>query len=319
MHHAIAIDLGGTNLRAGLVTQEGKILNQEKVPAPSRLKIQESLEQIAAVIEKIRGAAQDKEIAGIALGIPGIVDIKKGIIYQAPHFPNWKNLEIRSCLEKKFATKVFVDNDCHMIARGEAWKGAGKGLENFMLLTLGTGIGGAIFWKGEILSGDSGFGGELGHIVIQAEGGRPCECGSRGCFEMYASSSGILYGIENDGDGAHNREQFLDRVGGVSKVTAEKLYEAAKEGDIFAHSVFKRMGTSLGIGVASLVNVTGIETIILGGGLSGAWDFFIEPLKEELARRTFREAAARVKMKRALLGDEAGLLGGTRAILTAMV
>ncbi|MBI2982064.1 MAG: ROK family protein, partial [Deltaproteobacteria bacterium] len=212
---------------------------------------------------------------------------------------------------------VVVDNDCHMIARGEAWKGAGKTLRNFMLLTLGTGIGGAIYWKGEILSGDSGFGGEVGHMVVQAEGGRSCECGSRGCFEMYASSAGVLHGIEKESDGGEDKRRFLDQIGGISRVTIDKIYDAAKEGDIFAHSVFQKMGTALGVGIASLVNVTGIETVILGGGVSGAFDFFIDPLKEELARRTYRETAARVTIKRATLGDEAGLLGGARTILTA--
>ncbi|MBI2082807.1 MAG: ROK family protein [Deltaproteobacteria bacterium] len=316
MNHAIAVDLGGTNLRVGLVSPEGEILFQDKVPSPSKLKTQESLEEIASVIQKVIEAGGRKKIAGIALGIPGIVDIKKGVIYQAPHFPNWKNLEIRSFFGKRFSTKVVVDNDCHMIARGEAWKGAGKGLESFMLLTLGTGIGGGIYWKGEILSGDSGFGGEVGHIVIETEG-RRCDCGSRGCLEMYASATGILHEIEKDTDGGENRRRFLEKIGGISKVTVEKIYHAAQEGDIYAHSLFQKLGKYLGIGIASLVNAIGIETVILGGGVSGAFDFFVDPLKEELARRTYKETARRVKILRAALGDEAGLLGGARSILTA--
>jgi glucokinase len=305
----IAVDLGGTNLRVGLVSSMGKVEAVEKIPSLAKQKTEDCLGQIAGSIQKILETINAKEVKGIALGIPGIVEQKTGVVYRSPHFPDWKSVEVRSFFEKKFKLPIKIDNDAHMIARGEGWKGAAQGLKNFLMFTLGTGIGGAIFIKGDVLYGDSGFAAEVGHIVIEREG-RLCGCGSKGCWETYASATGVIQGIELDKRQNSNRALFLEKVGKLGMLTVAKVYDLAKEGDLYAHQVFQRLGYHLGIGIASIVNVTGIETIILGGGVSQSWDFFIEPTQKELRERTYKETAHRIKIKQATLGEEAGLLGG---------
>lgn len=308
--YVIAVDLGGTHLRVGAVSSKGEVEFLEKIPSRSKAKTSEALEMIAASIQKVRDKimTEKKNIIGIGMGFPGIVDPKKGIVYRSPHFPDWKEVEVGSFFQKRFGLPVKIDNDCHMIARGEMWKGAAQGLKNLIFLTLGTGIGGGIVWKGDIVSGDSGFAGEVGHLVIEREG-RSCACGSQGCWEMYASATGILREVEDEVQQDSEREKMLEKAGGIEKITVAKIYESARDGNLYAHSVFKKLGYHLAIGIASLVNVTGIETIVIGGGVSRAWDFFIKPLQTELEERTYEESFKRLKLKRAERGDEAGLLG----------
>ena len=308
----ISVDLGGTSLRVGLVSAGGEVVRVEKVPSGARDPWEVTLGRIAELIEKV--AAGSNKISGLALGVPGIVD-RQGVVHSSPHFPDWKEVDVGAWFRKRFPWPVIVDNDAHMIARGEQWKGAGEGIENFIILTLGTGVGGAIVWKNGVVSGDSGFAGELGHMVIETEG-PACNCGSQGCFEMYVSATGILHWLET-GDRLDpvGRGKLLERFGGIGRITVDQIYDAAREGDITAHALFRRMGYFLGIGIASLVNVTGIETMILGGGVSQAWDFFIEPAKKELAERTYAETSARVQILKAQLGEEAGLIGGAVALL----
>lgn len=315
MDHVIAVDLGGTNLRVGLVSADGKVERVGKIPSESKDKSERTLERTVALVEKVAAGAD--AIAGLALGVPGIVD-REGVVHQSPHFPDWKSVAVGDYFRKKFPWPIVVDNDGHMIACGEAWKGAARGLENFILLALGTGVGGAICWKGEILRGDSGFAGEIGHMVIEMDG-PACHCGSQGCFEMYVSATGIRRLVEEGREiDQRGREFLLEKTGGLEKLTIEKIYHLATEGDICAHSIFKRVGYYLGIGIASLVNVTGIETVIVGGGVSQAWDFFIEPAKQEIFERTYPETARRIKILQAGLGDEAGLIGGAAAIFQKM-
>ncbi len=314
MSSIIAVDLGGTHLRVGVVSAEGEVQFVQKFPAGSKRKTNEILQEIAEKIVGVGSKIGWKQVSGLALGVPGIVETRTGTVYRSPHFPDWKSVPVGDYFREKFSTFVVVDNDAHMAARGEGWRGAAQNKQNFLLLTLGTGVGGAIVWQGKVVSGDSGFAGEFGHLVIETEG-PDCNCGSQGCFEMYVSATGIRRLIEEGREiDPGGREALLEKTGGLEKMTVEEIYHLAAEGDICAHSIFKRVGYYLGIGIASLVNVTGIETVVIGGGVAQAWDFFIEPAKKELAERTYAETARRVQILRAELGDNAGLIGGAAAI-----
>ncbi len=311
--YVISVDLGGTNLRVGAVRDDGLIEEREKRSSEAKATTSEILQNIEEAIRTIVRRLEEKQktIRGITLGFPGIVDSEKGIVYQSPHFPDWKNLVFVDYFRKKFPWPIKASNDANLAALGESWLGAGKGLKNFVMMTLGTGIGGGIMIDGKIFHGDHGFAGEIGHIVIEAEG-HECPCGSRGCLEMYVSTLGIRKLIET-ADDVLRKEQLLERVGGnLDKITVQALYELAREGDILAHSTFKKMGYYLGIGLATLVNTLGIENFVIGGGISEAWDFFVEVAKKELAARTYSETARYVKLLKAQLGDDAGLIGGAR-------
>jgi glucokinase len=317
MAHAyvIAVDLGGTNLRVGAVREDGSVEEKEKYDSEARSGSKAVLGRVAQAVKRIAGKIELRkgDVRGVALGFPGIVDGTKGIVYQSPHFPDWKHLDLLTYFKKELPWPIVVDNDANMAARGEGWKGAGQGLKNFVMLTFGTGLGGGIMAEGEILHGDRGFAGEIGHLGIEPEGHR-CACGSRGCLEMYVSAQGILKSVETTDDPA-GRDRLLARIGkSLEKLTVQDLHEAALDGDIFANITFKKMGRYLGIGIASLTNTLGIETFLIGGGIAQAWDFFIEAAKKELADRTYREIANRVQIKKAMLGDNAGLIGGGAAL-----
>jgi glucokinase len=305
----ISVDLGGTNLRVAAVTEDGMIADRVEEPSDARAGASAVLAKVARAVNALGEKVGRSRVRGVALGFPGIVDPVKGVVHRSPHFPDWKDLEILSFFKNELAWPVAVDNDANLAAQGESWKGAGRGLKNFLMMTLGTGVGGGIVIDGRLLHGDRGFAGEIGHICIETNGPE-CACGSRGCLETFVSATGILR-LAEASDQVDGREQLLAKIGKpLARTTVKDLYEAALDGDIFANTLFKKMGYYLGIGLASLVNVLGTETVILGGGVAEAWDFFIEPAKKELAQRTYEETARSVRLLKAVSGVDAALVGG---------
>ncbi|HSA58702.1 MAG TPA: ROK family protein [bacterium] len=314
----LSVDLGGTNLRIAAVREDGTVLDRLEEASEARAGSATVLRKVVDAVRSLGGNVESRngKILGVSLGFPGIVDPAKGIVYRSPHFPDWKDLELLSFFRPELSWPVAVDNDANLAALGESWKGAGRGLKNFLMMTLGTGLGGGMVIDGRVFHGDRGFAGEFGHICIETNGPE-CACGSRGCLETFVSATGILR-LAEISDQADGREQLLERLGKpLARTTAKDLYVAALDGDIFANTLFKKMGYYLGIGLASLVNTLGMETIIVGGGVAEAWDFFIEPAKKELAQRTYEETARTVKIVKAGLGTDAALIGGARVFSTS--
>lgn len=264
----IGIDLGGTNLRVGVVNAQGKVIHERLV----RVGGKRSQRDIVSLIAENVSMFQCSNVSGIGIGAPGIVDFKRGIVISSPHYPDWHNFKLRDELSKKCGLPVALDNDANMVALGEAFHGAGLGFKNFIMVTLGTGIGGGIIINGEIFHGDTGFAGEIGHLVLEFNG-RKCDCGGKGCFET-----------------------IMD--------------DASKN--------WKNFGRRLGAFLASLANVTGIFSFVIGGGVSNAWGNFIHFAKKEIAGRTYKETAKRIKIKRALLGDNAGVIGSAMELFKTL-
>lgn len=310
-NRVIAVDLGGTHLRVGSVREDGVVEDRERLSSEARSGSEAVLSRVVGAVRAMaeRIASRQDTVVGVSLGFPGIVDPAAGVVYQSPHFPDWKDLQVLSSVRKQIPWPVVLDNDANFAALGEGWQGAGRGLKNFLMLTLGTGIGGGIVLNGKVWCGDRGFAGEFGHLCIETEGPE-CACGSRGCLETYVSATGLLRLVETS-DHAEGREALLERLGKpIARLTVEEIYQAAMDGDIFSNVLFKKAGYYLGIGLASLANAFGVENFILGGGVSRAWDFFIEPTKKEIAERTYPETAKGIRIHRAQLGDDAGLVGG---------
>jgi len=312
---AIGIDLGGTNLRAALVDHKGKVLafrRQSAEAAKGRDFVVASLLNMATQLLE-EATKRGLTVLGVGAGIPGIIE--DGVVYQSPHFSDWVEFDIQKAIAHKLSYPVHVDNDANCVALGEAWLGSARGLTHFILLTLGTGIGGGLYMNGQLWKGESGFAGEMGHMVIEVFG-PPCACGSRGCWELYCSASGMkrLMTLFED---VQSREVFEKKLGkDIFHVTIEDLYQGAKEGDIFSNAMFKKFGYYLGVGIASLVNALDIETFVMGGGISCAWNFFIEETHKSLAKRTYKETSKRVKLIQAQLGDQAGVLGAASVFLS---
>lgn len=291
---AIGIDVGGTDIKSAVVDEAGRILHASSQPAQSHQSSEVILRNILKAFEKERKWLQARKfhLLGVGVGIPGIVSLQ-GRVYRSPHFPAWVDYPILKELKKKIPFPVKVDNDANMAALGEGWKGAARKNRNYLLLTLGTGIGGGIVINRKLFRGDSGFAGEMGHLVLYKEG-YVCPCGGQGCLELYASATGLQK---------------------VSPLEAKKLYKLARQGDKNAKKIFEALGENLGAGIASLLNILDIEHILVGGGLSAAWDFFVKALHRGVKRHCYPTLADRLRVRRAQLGNRAGVVGAARAVL----
>ena len=317
----LSVDLGGTSLRLALLDEAGEVLAQQVISSDLVRQAPDLIRVLSQEAELFRFRAEkiDREIRGMALGIPGLVDSQRGIVLQSPHFPAWREVALREALQNNLPFPVLMDNDANQAALGESWKGAGREWPSFIMLTLGTGIGGGIILNGQIFHGPSGFAGEVGHMVIERHG-LPGALGSRGTLESLASQSGLRLQLEKwqcrpEGDAQVQRLRKLDPTD--SKLP-EQLFTLARDGDPGATAVWKDFGAALACGIASLSLAFGFERFVIGGGLSAAWEFFEKACREEISARVYSALAPRLEIVRAMLGNQAGLIGGVRAIQQAL-
>lgn len=292
--YIIGIDLGGTNCRFGLVSLNGRILKQFSVKVGDNRDHGSITKLLSQGISKL----QTGKILGVGIGAPGIVDFDRRMIVSSPHYPAWHNFKLAEKLSKKCELPVVLDNDANMIALGESWIGAGKGIKNFIMITIGTGIGGGIVIDNKVFHGDNGFAGEIGHQIIQYDG-QKCDCGGKGCWETLVSIEGL---------------KKLTTKLGLENVRPRELSKIALEGNRSAKLAWKRFGSYLGAGITSLINILGIHTVIIGGGIGRGWDSFIDDTKNEIPKRLYKESTKRLVLKKAKLGDDAGILGSAATV-----
>lgn len=292
---AIGIDLGGTNLRVALVSEEGEIVRKIKISSTGPL--------ADSILDSIRHIMQDK-IAGVGLGTAGLVDREKSIIRVSPNLQAIEGIDIAGEIRRRFNVPVFIENDANAAALGEKISGAGRSFDNFVLLTLGTGIGGGIIYNGTLCEVSS----EIGHMSINADGEK-CPCGNTGCLENYASARAMiaraLFMLEK------GSESILRDCckGSMYKMTPEDIYKAALDGDNLSREVLKEAGRYLGVGLANIINIMSPEAIILTGGLIGAWNIYVQEAIKEASRRAFKDLFDKVKIIPSSLGDNAGIIG----------
>jgi len=293
--YSIGLDLGGTNLRAAAVSDEGRML--EKVSG--RTQYWEGREAIiydmVEAIETLRARHGVAHLKGIGIGVPGFISLKEGIIRNCNNIASLENFPIREEIGRRLGTRIILENDANAAALGEKWIGAGRQVDDLVMLTLGTGVGGGIISGGRVLRGGHGMAGELGHITVVPYG-NPCGCGNQGCVEKYASATSVT---------AQARMLGL----GDESLTARDLYEMAKGGNEKAQAIYNAMGESLGILLAMLINAFDFPLYLIAGGMIAGWDAFAPAMIAEAKRRsfTFRTEDTRVAM--AQLGNEAGLYG----------
>ncbi|MBI2343493.1 MAG: ROK family protein [Deltaproteobacteria bacterium] len=305
----IGVDLGGTNVRLGLV-HAGRIMARAEQAVRVERSPAAMVDFLARVITPWRSTTPAPQAIGI--GAPGIVDPQRGVILKSPHYPEWVGFDMQAQLDAATGLPVILENDANAIALGEATDGAGQGFANFIMLTLGTGIGGGLILNRDLFRGDVGFAAEVGHMVLDYAG-PACPCGGHGCWELYASASAFPQLIDQSDHPL--RRQFLDHFHGESgRVTPADVYRLATDGDLFANALWKTFGRFLGTGIASLTNVFGVDHFVIGGGMATAWDFFVPEAHRALARHTYPETAARIQLHRARLGDDAGILGAAALV-----
>ena len=296
--YSIGVDLGGTNLRAAAVSREGKILNKVSGATPAGSGREALMADIVRSIETIQGSLASQSdghvLRGIGVGIPGIILMEKGMLVGAPNLPELVNYPVRDEIEKRLGMPVTLENDANAAALGEKWMGAGRDVDDLILLTLGTGVGGGIVLGGRVHHGYLGMAAELGHLTV-VPNGNPCGCGSLGCLEQYASASAVA---------GMARMLSLGR-----DLSAEDVFELAQGGNPRARQIFETVGTSLGIAIGNLINVFNAPLYLVGGGVAAAWEQFAPALMAEVSRRSYIYRAQPPRIERAALGSDAGLYG----------
>lgn len=305
---AISLDLGGTAIKYALVNEAFELSNYKSIPSLANESAESVINQIAIAIEDCFGFAQkqDAEIVGIGIGTPGIVDDKfRTVLGGADNIVGWKNVPLADILEKRFNVPVVVENDANMMALGELAAGAGRDCENVVFLTVGTGIGGALFINGKLFSGHQNRGGELGHIPLFVDG-EDCSCGSVGCLEQYASTAAL---VRRFAERAKETKLKFDR-----EINGELIVELFKQEDPIAVQSINEHCYFLGRGVAAFINIFSPQKVLIGGGISEAGDFYIAKIAETAYKYAMPDCAANTLIERATLGNKAACIGAASLV-----
>lgn len=310
----IGIDVGGTNVKIALVDEKGKIKYSNSVPTRAEMGYEYTVNNIKQAIYDLlkETKLEPKNIECIGFGFPGQVDYKSGIVRLAPNIPGWVDVPIAKLIEDEFHIPTRVDNDVRCAALGELNFGAGKGCENLICITVGTGIGSGLIVNGKLVRGASNAAGEIGHIKLQMNDGPICGCGDTGCLEAFASGPSIVAMAEDYIRGGKSTK--FREMANSNPITPYIVCEAAKAGDPVAKRIFTIMGEYIGIGMASVVNLLNPEKFIVGGGVADAGEILMTPLKETLKKRAMKIAGEAVEVVPAQLGNTAGVIGASLLI-----
>ncbi len=292
--YAIGLDLGGTNLRAAAIDNSGKILDRRATDTNPSAGREAMLGHMVKAISELRAACGATGLAGIGIGVPGFILLKEGIIRNSNNLGCLEDFPIRDEIEHRLGARVILENDANAAALGEKWMGAGRDVDDLVMLTLGTGIGGGIISGGRVIHGYLGMAGELGHLTV-VPNGNPCGCGNQGCLEKHASATAL--------SAMANMLHLGDNL------SAREIYGLAAGGNEKARWIFTIMGQALGVALATLVNTFNFPLYLLSGGILPAWDFFAPPMFEEVRRRSFTFRSTDTRIEKATLGNEAGLFG----------
>jgi glucokinase len=302
----IGVDVGGTKVLAAAVSTTGRVRQVARRTTPGRLVDAEVVED--ALTEAVMEVAAGRRIDGVGLAAAGFVDGPGERVMFAPHLP-WRGEEVRARLMERWGTTVVLDNDANCTARAEAIHGAARGARGAIVVTLGTGIGGAVVLDGRVHRGSNGMAGEFGHMQVVPDG-LACECGGRGCWEQYSSGNAL---VRHARARIGQQPTLLHQLcwGDPERLTGPMVTAAAEEGDLVARQAFASVGEWLGVGVANLVAAFDPEVVVVGGGVSAAGDRLLEPARAAL-NRSLVGAGHRVvpPLLRAALGPEAGAIGG---------
>ena len=312
--YRIGVDVGGTNVKIALVDTEGRIVYSNSIPTRAEMGYEYTVSSIKQAIRDLMNETKTtkEDIEGIGFGFPGQIDCSNGIVRLLPNIPGWVNIPIAKIIEDEFQIPTKVDNDVRCAALGELNYGAGKGCQNLICITVGTGIGSGLIINGKLVRGADNSAGEIGHIKLSMDETAPiCGCGDTGCLEAYASGPAIVAMAEEYIKGGKSTKY---RELANPEITPYVVAEAAKQGDAVAKRIFTTIGKYIGIGLASVVNLLNPEKIIIGGGVAGAGDILLEPIEKALKNRAMPIAGSSVQIVPAQLGNTAGVIGASLLI-----
>jgi glucokinase len=306
---AIGVDLGGTNLRVAAVNENGGLfdhLNLETLVERGR---EDVVDRLTNGILELGSRWKDRyQLAGIGIGIPGILRLREGILVASPNLPGWENFNVRAQIARRLNAPFLLENDANAAALGEKWIGSGRNVNHLCFLTMGTGIGGGLIFDGKIWHGASGMAAELGHVTLYPEG-RLCACGNKGCLEAYAAASAVVKAAQEMLQAGTASEGLQKLAASGLKLTSARVYELARENDPSAQEIYRQVGRALGLAIANFIAIFDIDTFVLGGGAVDAWDMFEKSMFEEVARRSYVWRNDPRKILKSSLGSHAGIFG----------
>jgi glucokinase len=301
----VGIDIGGTKIAGALVNEAGESIRDLKVPTPAS----DPVALQAAVVKMVEELRSGEQVSAVGVAAAGFIDAKQSVVYYSPNL-SWRNEPLKEKLEAELGLPVVIENDANAAGWAEYRFGAGAGYHHMMMLTIGTGVGGAIVANGELFRGGFGIGAELGHMNFVPKG-RLCGCGQHGCLEQYGSGTALLNSAkELVASGSEEAKRLKELSDSVPELTGNEVYKAIQEGDPGALRLLTELGSNLGLAVASLVAVLDPEIVVIGGGVSAAGELLLEPIRaaylEHLPARGFRPE---LKIVGAQLHNDAGVVG----------
>jgi glucokinase len=307
----IAVDIGGTKIKTAVFSINGQMLANDVFPTIAEDGVNSVIERLKSGIDNLlsRNKLNPVHLMGIGVACAGGIDSTSGIVVTAsPNLPGWDGLPLRSIIEEKYGISAFLLNDASSAALGEQRYGAGQDVQNLVLVTLGTGIGGGIIIDGQLYLGARGSAGELGHMTVD-EGGPVCGCGNTGCLEVLVSGRAVAReAIRRISRGEKSSLTGM-MEGKVEDITSEQVAAAAAAGDSLAMDVLSRAAHYLGVGLVNIVNAFNPEMIILGGGMAELDSLYVEPAKKLVMERAFSISTQKLSIVTAQLGNEAGVYG----------
>lgn len=299
--YALGIDIGGTKVAIGIVSAEGKVIAQQTIPsnleALPLVMIDEIYLSAMNVIQEAGLSIAD--LKGVGVGAPGPLDAKNGVITCPSNLPNWGNVPLVQELEQRFHLPVRLDNDANAATLGEKWVGAAKDNDQFVYITISTGIGAGLFANGKLLSGATGNAGEIGHLVIDPSKGT-CPCGQKGCLEWVASGTAIA-------------RQATERMG--QPMTSKEAFDLYHEGHPVMKPFVEEVFMNIGIGIVSVINFIDPEKIVIGGGVSEVGEPLFATIRDYVAKYALNPSGRNTPIVPAGLRTDAGLIGAAALIL----
>jgi glucokinase len=306
----IGTDIGGTNIKVVLVEPwERKVIDHLDLRTSPKSGAHAIVTELGSTLDTMIQKAKDDriEVGALGVGCAGVIDLQKGSVSASPNLPGWEDFPLQEKLTKMLQIPVRVFNDVDCIGYAEYRLGAGSELGDFLCVALGTGVGGSLIIGGKVWTEGSTTAGEIGHMTIRPDG-ELCLCGNRGCLETLASAGWLVRRAEK-----RLRQGFAstlrDSLGSTGCLEAETIQQAAQQGDSLAQELFSLVGTSLAIAIANVIQLLGIRSVVIAGGLANGWDLFIGPLQNELNRRLTMVRPREVKVVRTKLGYYVGALG----------
>lgn len=308
--YGFGVDVGGTTIKMGFFETDGKLLDKWEIKTDTTNGGENILSDIAKSIDNklAQEGISKSDVQGIGVGVPGPVN-SKGVVLKCVNL-GWGVFNVEEALSNLTGLMVKAGNDANVAALGEMWQGAGKGSEDMIMVTLGTGVGGGIIVDGKVIAGANGAGGEIGHITVNEDEIEACNCGQYGCLEQYASATGIVRMAKRK----LAKTDAQTSLTSVDELSAKAIFDEAKNGDAVAVELVEELGKILGGALSNIAVVTNPEVIVIGGGVSKAGQILIDTIQKHFTESVFH-ACKETRFVLAGLGNDAGMYGCVKMLL----